>query len=78
MNTNVVYDGDAEKYGTKEDLLIGHRVGGVNVFGGGLALYDKDGEILGAIGVSGDTSCTQARLCSWRSFRDWRRQYYLL
>ena len=26
----------------------------VNVFGGGLALYNKSGELVGAIGVSGD------------------------
>ncbi|MDN2483456.1 GlcG/HbpS family heme-binding protein [Vibrio agarivorans] len=66
VNINVVYDGDAEKYGTKEDSLIGHRVGGVNVFGGGLALYDKDGEILGAIGVSGDTSCADHNI-AWKT-----------
>jgi len=32
-------------------------VGGVNVFGGGIALYDDYGNKVGAIGVSGDTSC---------------------
>jgi len=31
-------------------------MGGVNVFGGGLPVY-KDGKKIGAIGVSGDTSC---------------------
>ncbi|MGR5117320.1 GlcG/HbpS family heme-binding protein [Vibrio astriarenae] len=66
VNINVVYDGDAENYGTKEDSMIGHRVGGVNVFGGGLALYDKDGEILGAIGVSGDTSCADHNI-AWKT-----------
>jgi len=29
----------------------------VNVFGGGLALYNSNHQIVGAIGVSGDTSC---------------------
>jgi hypothetical protein len=37
--------------------MIGKRIGGVNVFGGDVALYDASGEIIGAVGVSGDTSC---------------------
>jgi hypothetical protein len=36
--------------------MVGEKIGGVNVFGGGLALY-KNGVIIGALGVSGDTSC---------------------
>ena len=36
--------------------MVGSKIGGVNVFGGGLALY-KDGIIVGGLGVSGDTSC---------------------
>ncbi len=32
-------------------------IGGQIFFGGGVALYDKHGNILGALGVSGDTSC---------------------
>ncbi len=27
------------------------------MFGGGLALYDSNGTLVGAVGVSGDTSC---------------------
>jgi len=37
--------------------MVGHKIGGVNVFGGGLPLYDSDGKLVGAIGVSGDSSC---------------------
>jgi len=44
------------QYGTSRDVMIGKRVGGINVFGGGLALY-RNGVKVGAIGVSGDTSC---------------------
>ncbi|MFT4640914.1 MAG: hypothetical protein ACI8T1_004247 [Verrucomicrobiales bacterium] len=36
--------------------MVGKRIGGVNVFGGGLALYNTDGELVGAICLSGDTS----------------------
>ena len=37
--------------------MVGGRIGGVNVFGGGLALYDQHGSRVGGVGVSGDTSC---------------------
>ena len=37
--------------------MVGRRIGGVNVFGGGLALY-LGGIRVGGVGVSGDTSCT--------------------
>ena len=40
------------------DPMVGQLIGGVNVFGGGLAIYSPTGKRLGAIGVSGDTSCT--------------------
>ena len=33
------------------------RIGGVNVFSGGLALYDAKGVLIGGLGVSGDSSC---------------------
>jgi uncharacterized protein GlcG (DUF336 family) len=52
--------GDAAKYGTAADPMTGRRVGGVNVFGGGLPLYAlENGKqvIVGGLGVSGDTSC---------------------
>src|SRR5208337_579643 len=56
-------------YGTANDPAIGQIIGGVNVFGGGLALYayDKSSnkEIkVGGVGVSGDTSCTD-HLIAW-------------
>ncbi len=58
------YDGNAANFGTAEDPLIGIRIGGVNVFGGGLALY-YGGQKVGAIGVSGDTSCTD-HVVAWK------------
>ncbi len=39
------------------DPMVGNRIGGVNVFEGGLGLYDSAGTLLGGLGVSGDTSC---------------------
>jgi len=57
IDTKVVYEGPPEVFGSIEDPMIGHKVGGVNVFGGGLPLYGPDGQLLGALGLSGDTSC---------------------
>ena len=37
----VAYRGDPTKVGTRADPMIGFRIGGINVFGGGLALYNS-------------------------------------
>ena len=65
VDTNVAYGGPSDKIGTKEDPMTGKKIGGVNVFGGGLALYNKDGQLLGAIGVSGDSSCADHNI-AWK------------
>jgi uncharacterized protein GlcG (DUF336 family) len=58
INDTISYSGNISAYGTgTADPAVGQRIGGTNVFGGGLALY-KAGKKVGAIGVSGDTSCT--------------------
>ena len=57
---------DPTTFGTASDPMVGRRIGGVNVFGGGLALYSTGGVRVGAIGVSGDTSCTD-HFVSWRT-----------
>lgn len=41
------------------------KLGGVNVFGGGLALYGPGKRIVGGVGVSGDTSCADHNI-AWR------------
>src|SRR3982750_4924836 len=46
--------------------MVGGRIGGVNVFGGGLALYNPAGKIVGAVGVSGDSSCADHNI-AWRT-----------
>jgi uncharacterized protein GlcG (DUF336 family) len=56
VDASRAYKGPAKDYGTSRDPLVGKRIGGVNVFGGGVALY-KGGVKIGAIGASGDTSC---------------------
>jgi uncharacterized protein GlcG (DUF336 family) len=61
----VAYHGDAFTFGTGADPMVGNRIGGVNVFGGGLALYSQGGVRIGGLGVSGDTSCTD-HFVAWR------------
>jgi uncharacterized protein GlcG (DUF336 family) len=65
VDVSVAYKGDASAYGTAHDPMIGGKIGGVNVFGGGLALYAPDGSIVGGIGLSGDTSCTD-HIIAWK------------
>lgn len=56
--------GDMSEYGTNSDPLIGKRIGGVVVFGGGLALYNES-DVVGGLGVSGDSSCADHNV-AWR------------
>src|SRR5438477_7035753 len=46
--------------------MVAHRIGGVNVFGGGLALYNAAHVLIGAVGVSGDSSCADHNI-AWRT-----------
>jgi uncharacterized protein GlcG (DUF336 family) len=66
VDTNYAYGGDATRYGQDNDPMVGKRIGGVNVFGGGLALYNSKGELVGALGVSGDSSCADHNI-AWRT-----------
>lgn len=66
VNTRVAYRGDATDYGKSNDPMVGGKIGGVNVFGGGLALYNAKGQLIGAVGVSGDSSCADHNI-AWRT-----------
>ena len=57
VDTGVAYRERSQMFGTVDDPMVGRRIGGVNVFGGGLALYAEGANLVGAVGVSGDTSC---------------------
>jgi len=61
---SLVAAGDPGSYGGPSDPLIGKHLGGVVMFGGGLALYGQNG-VVGALGVSGDTSCADHNV-AWR------------
>jgi uncharacterized protein GlcG (DUF336 family) len=64
VDTDVAYGGVAGEFGESDDPMVGKRIGGVNVFGGGLGLY-KNNVKVGGVGVSGDTSCTDHDI-AWR------------
>ena len=66
VNPLVAYRGPSSQYGTAQDPMVGSKLGGINVFGGGLALYNSRHQIIGAIGVSGDTSCADHDI-AWRT-----------
>lgn len=76
VNAEVAYQGPSSSYGTAFDPMVGQKIGGVNVFGGGLALYAGPAtppptsaaaveHIVGGVGVSGDTSCAD-HFIGWR------------
>lgn len=65
VDTGVAYGGPSSLYGTAQDPMVGHKIGGINVFGGGLALFGPGKKIVGAVGVSGDTSCADHNI-AWR------------
>src|SRR5687767_713677 len=65
VDTSVAYKGPSQNYGKPNDPMVGRKIGGVNVFGGGLALYNAAGKIVGGLGVSGDTSCTD-HIIAWK------------
>lgn len=66
VDTSVAYGGPSQHFGAANDPMVGQKIGGINVFGGGLALYAQGGRIVGGVGVSGDTSCTDHNV-AWRT-----------
>jgi uncharacterized protein GlcG (DUF336 family) len=57
VSTDQAYSGNPANYGQPNDPMVG---------GGGLGLYNSEGKLLGAIGVSGDTSCADHNI-AWRA-----------
>lgn len=66
VDTSVAYAGPSANYGKFNDPMVGKKIGGINVFGGGLALYNANKVLLGALGVSGDSSCADHNI-AWRT-----------
>jgi uncharacterized protein GlcG (DUF336 family) len=74
VSTEVAYRGKSEDFGQAHDPMVGGKIGGVNVFGGGLALYNAEGELIGALGVSGDSSCADHNI-AWRTRHELKLDY---
>jgi uncharacterized protein GlcG (DUF336 family) len=66
INIHAAYGGNPLEYGTPEDHMLGLQIGGVSAFGGGLALYDESGHVIGGLGVSGDLSCADHNI-AWKT-----------
>jgi len=66
VDTTIAYKGPSQNYGSAKDPMVGKKPGGINVFGGGLALYNKDHVLVGGLGVSGDSSCADHNI-AWRT-----------
>jgi uncharacterized protein GlcG (DUF336 family) len=66
VNTDVAYRGDSDDYGQTDDPMVGGKIGGINVFGGGFALYNSSKQLIGGLGVSGDSSCADHNI-GWRT-----------
>jgi uncharacterized protein GlcG (DUF336 family) len=74
VDTHVAYGGDSSDYGQANDPMVGEKIGGVNVFGGGLALYNQQKQLLGGLGVSGDSSCADHNI-AWRTRNNLKLDY---
>jgi uncharacterized protein GlcG (DUF336 family) len=58
------YEGPDNQFGTRNDPMVGQRVGGTITFGGGVGLYSGTSAI-GGLGLSGDTACAD-HSTAWR------------
>jgi len=70
VDPRVAYDGLSSNYGNpcgqaNQDPSCYRKLGGVNVFGGGLGIYIGSNSVLGGLGVSGDTSCADHNI-AWK------------
>ena len=64
VDSEEAYAGGPGTFGTANDPMVGEKIGGVNVFGGGFGLY-RARQRVGGVGVSGDTSCAD-HVIGWR------------
>ena len=65
VDTDTAYAPLSAQNGTANDPMVNRKIGGVNVFGGGLGLYARSARLIGGVGVSGDTSCADHNI-AWR------------
>jgi len=64
LDPEPAYKGNAQRFGTPSDPMVGERVGGTISFGGGFGLY-SGANAVGGVGLSGDTACAD-HSTAWR------------
>jgi uncharacterized protein GlcG (DUF336 family) len=64
VDAAAAYKGPYDLFGTRNDPMVGQRVGGTITFGGGLGLFSGSTAI-GGVGLSGDTACAD-HSTAWR------------
>jgi uncharacterized protein GlcG (DUF336 family) len=64
LNAEDAYRGPSRQFGTRNDPMVGKRVGGTITFGGGLPLFEGVAAV-GGLGLSGDTACAD-HSTAWR------------
>jgi uncharacterized protein GlcG (DUF336 family) len=64
-NPQAAFAGKPADFGQSSDPLVGKPIGGIIVFAGGMPLYTKKGQLVGGLGVSGDTSCSD-HVIAWK------------
>jgi len=74
VDTGVAYGGSPAQFGTETDPMVGQVLGGAISFAGGLPLYNSKGELVGGLGLSGDTSCTDHNI-AWRTRHELNLDY---
>lgn len=57
LDAAAAYAGRFDRFGTANDPMLGHRVGGTITFGGGVPLFRGGSKAVGGLGLSGDTAC---------------------
>jgi uncharacterized protein GlcG (DUF336 family) len=65
VDPEAAYKGPYHLFGTRNDPMVGERVGGTITFGGGLGLFAGGTEAVGGLGLSGDTACAD-HSTAWR------------
>jgi hypothetical protein len=59
------FRGPANLFGTPEDPMIGLAIGGATALGGGIALYNDSGEIIGGLGIGGEVHPCADHNAAW-------------
>jgi hypothetical protein len=78
-NVDVLYQGATSNYGeacgtTRQDSMCMQKPGGFTYQAGGLPLYDQQGVLRGALGVSGDNDCTNHAI-AWKARQQMNLHY---